>query len=65
MADRLDLWQIPGTAVEAGVRLHINCLKAAFTSPATKPISPIEARVRERHAICKQDCQTAAACPPA
>ena len=61
VADRFHLWQNLGTAVEASVRLHIKCLKAAFTSPdgpasdggdsdATKTMSPIEARIRERHA---------------
>ncbi|MFD6936667.1 hypothetical protein ACFWAP_11025 [Streptomyces goshikiensis] len=71
VADRLHLWQNLGTAVEGGVRLHTNCLKAAFTSPdhrlsnATKSMPPIEARIRERHATCRQHCQTTAACSPA
>ncbi|MER5935643.1 transposase [Streptomyces sp. NPDC002054] len=61
VADRFHLWQNLGTAVEASVRLRVNCLKAAFTSPddpvsdggdsdTTKSMSPIEARIRERHA---------------
>ncbi|WP_405786823.1 ISL3 family transposase [Streptomyces sp. NBC_00029] len=60
VADPFHLWQNLGTAVEASVRLHINCLNAV-TSPgdpvsdggdsdATKSVSPIEARIRERHA---------------
>ena len=61
VADRFHLWQNLGTAAEATVRLHSNCLKTAVTSPdspasegdstdATKAMSPIEARIRERHA---------------
>ncbi|MFF1838010.1 transposase [Streptomyces sp. NPDC058231] len=61
MADRFHVWQNLGTAVEATIRLHSNCLQTAVTSPddltsdgdsveATKATSPIEARIRERHA---------------
>lgn len=61
VADRFHLWQNLGTAVEAGIRLRIRCLKKAVASPdgltndgygvgATKAMSPIEARIRERHA---------------
>lgn len=61
VADRFHFWQNLGTAVEASLRLHSNCLKVAFTGPddpaseggdsdATKTMSPIEARIRERHA---------------
>ncbi|MFD9575622.1 ISL3 family transposase [Streptomyces sp. NPDC059982] len=61
VADRFHLWQNLGTAVDATVRLHSTCLKTAFTSSdgptsdgdsadATKTMSPIEARIRERHA---------------
>ncbi|WP_432127706.1 ISL3 family transposase [Streptomyces sp. bgisy082] len=61
VADRFHLWQNLGTAAEASIRLHSTCLKTAAASPdgptndgdsadATKAMSPIEARIRERHA---------------
>ncbi|MEU3721516.1 transposase [Streptomyces sp. NPDC031705] len=64
VADRFHLWQNLGTAVEAGIRLHGTCLKTAAASPdgptndgdsvdATKAMSPIEARIRERHATIR------------
>ncbi|MEV7440655.1 hypothetical protein AB0O22_05810 [Streptomyces sp. NPDC091204] len=63
VADRFRLWQNLVSAVEASVRLHSTCLKAAVISPdgqtlgadvdsvdPTKAMSPVEARIRERHA---------------
>ncbi|WP_239516912.1 MULTISPECIES: ISL3 family transposase [unclassified Streptomyces] len=63
VADRFHLWQNLGTAVEASVRLHSTCLKTAVISPdgqtkgadvdsvdTTKAMSPVEARICERHA---------------
>ncbi|MBW5253561.1 transposase [Streptomyces sp. P01-B04] len=61
VADRFHIWQNLGTAVEASVRLHSTCLKTACASSdeptssgdstvTTKSMSPIEARIRERHA---------------
>ncbi|MCX4617749.1 hypothetical protein [Streptomyces mirabilis] len=57
------LWQNLGTAVERSVRRHNNCLKSAAVSDegltndavadhadAEKEMSPIETRIRERHA---------------
>ncbi|MEU5344392.1 ISL3 family transposase [Streptomyces sp. NPDC020766] len=64
VADRFHLWQNLGTAAEHSVRRHNNCLKAAAISAeglpndtvadhadAEKEVPPIEARIRERHAI--------------
>ena len=63
VADRFHLWQNLGTAVERSARRHNNCLKpAAVTADGLagdavadrtdvgKDMSPIEARIRERHA---------------
>lgn len=63
VADRFHLWQNLGTAVEHSVSRHTHCLKTAamradgltneaVADPADteKEISPIEARIRERHA---------------
>ncbi|SEB63503.1 transposase [Streptomyces sp. TLI_105] len=61
VADRFHLWQNLATAVEVGIRLHGKCLQAAVTSPdaprgesdpadGTRAMSPVEARIRERHA---------------
>ncbi|MFJ8026117.1 transposase [Streptomyces sp. NPDC096311] len=63
VADRFHLWQNFGTAAERNVRRHSNCLKAAAISAeglvndtvadhadAGKEMSPIETRIRERHA---------------
>ncbi len=64
VADRFHLWQNLGTAVERCVRQHHACLKRAENEPGVlanssladapsiaKAMSPIEARIRERHAI--------------
>ncbi|MER7952803.1 ISL3 family transposase [Streptomyces sp. NPDC096079] len=64
VADRFHLWQNLGTAVEASIRLPIKCLKTSAAGPdgptndgdsvdATKAMSPIEARIRERHATIR------------
>ncbi|MWA16185.1 ISL3 family transposase [Streptomyces sp. BA2] len=61
VADRFHLWQNLGTALERSVRRHSHCLKAAGTSAdglvndtgaaeVEQFMSPIEARIRERHA---------------
>lgn len=60
VADRFHLWQNLGTAVEQCVRQHTRCLQPPCSDPGDLPdiepppakeMSPIEARIRERHAI--------------
>ncbi|MDX3458774.1 ISL3 family transposase [Streptomyces sp. ME02-8801-2C] len=63
VADRFHIWQNLGTAVETSVRRHNACLKPsagpdstasiATADPAgvAKEMSPIEARIRERHTV--------------
>ncbi|MFD0297169.1 ISL3 family transposase [Streptomyces sp. NPDC127118] len=60
VADRFHLWQNLGTAVEQCVRQHTRCLQPPCSDPSDLPdielppakeMSPIEARIRERHAI--------------
>ncbi|MET8747465.1 transposase, partial [Streptomyces sp. NPDC004728] len=60
VADRFHLWQNLGTAVEQCVRQHTRCLQPPCSDPgdlpdiempSAKEMSPIEARIRERHAI--------------
>ncbi|WP_308380170.1 ISL3 family transposase [Streptomyces sp. ISL-43] len=63
VADRFHIWQNLGTAVETSVRRHNACLKPSTGPDSTanistadpastaKAMSPIEARIRERHTI--------------
>lgn len=63
VADRFHLWQNLGTAVERSIRRHNDCLKkvavrddgqtndaVADHADAEKEMSPVEVRIRERHA---------------
>ncbi|WP_327321323.1 transposase [Streptomyces sp. NBC_01210] len=64
VADRFHLWQNLGTAIEQCVRRHNECLRRPGSGPGDRPdipfsseppsakeMSPIETRIRERHAI--------------
>ncbi|WP_371681494.1 ISL3 family transposase [Streptomyces sp. NBC_01276] len=63
VADRFHIWQNLGTAVETCVRQHNACLRPSTTPASTASLStadpastanamsPIEARIRERHTI--------------
>ncbi|MFI8308918.1 ISL3 family transposase [Streptomyces sp. NPDC085927] len=60
VADRFHLWQNLGTAVEQSVRQYNGCLRSPSSGPGDLPdiepppakeTSPVEARIRARHAL--------------